>query len=148
MYGPRQRPDLAIHAFARRILAGSPIPMFGDGSTRRDYTFVADVVQGVLGALAYDRTPYEVLNLGNDRTITLTRMIGELERALGARAIIERLPEQPGDVPQTWAAVTRRANCLAISRRPGSRTASTASSSGCEPSRLTKPHPQPQRPRA
>jgi UDP-glucuronate 4-epimerase len=112
VYGPRQRPDLAIHAFARRILAGLPIPMFGDGSTRRDYTFVSDVVQGVLGALSYDRTPYEVLNLGNDRTITLTRMIGELERALGARAIIERLPEQPGDVPQTWAAVDKARDLL------------------------------------
>jgi UDP-glucuronate 4-epimerase len=112
VYGPRQRPDLAIHSFARRMVAGKPITMFGDGGTRRDYTFVADIVQGVLGALAYDGARYEVINLGNDRTITLSGMIAELERALGVRAIIERLPEQPGDVPQTWASVDKARNLL------------------------------------
>src|SRR6185436_16009727 len=85
VYGPRQRPDLAIHKFARLMEAGKPITIFGDGGTRRDYTFVDDVVQGVRGALAYDGSPYEVINLGNDRTVTLSEMVAELERALGVR---------------------------------------------------------------
>ena len=105
VYGPRQRPDLAIHKFARMMLDGAPIPVFGDGETRRDYTFIADIIQGIRGALAYDATPYEVINLGNDRTVTLSEMIAGLEATLGVRARIERLPEQPGDVPQTWASV-------------------------------------------
>jgi UDP-glucuronate 4-epimerase len=112
VYGPRQRPDLAIHSFARKMLAGDPIPVFGDGSTRRDYTFITDIVSGIRGALEYDRSRYEVINLGNDRTVTLTGMIRELERALGVTAIIDRQPEQPGDVPQTWAAVDKAASLL------------------------------------
>jgi UDP-glucuronate 4-epimerase len=103
VYGPRQRPDLAIHKFARLIRAAKPIPVFGDGSTRRDYTFVEDIVSGIRRAIDYDRTPYEVVNLGNNQTITLREMIAGLEDALGMKAQIERLPEQPGDVPQTWA---------------------------------------------
>jgi len=103
VYGPRQRPDLAISRFAHLMRAGKSIPVFGDGSTRRDYTYVEDVVAGLRRAIEYDRTPYEVINLGNNRTITLTEMIGGLEVALGITARIERLPEQPGDVPQTWA---------------------------------------------
>jgi UDP-glucuronate 4-epimerase len=105
VYGPRQRPDLAIHKFARMMLDGAPIPVFGDGATRRDYTFIADIITGIRGALAYDATPYEVINLGNDRTVTLSEMIAGLEATLGVRARIERLPEQPGDVPQTWASI-------------------------------------------
>jgi UDP-glucuronate 4-epimerase len=112
VYGPRQRPDLAIHNFARRMLAGTPIPVFGDGTTRRDYTFISDIVSGIRGALAYDRSRYEVINLGNDRTVTLTEMIAELERALGVTAQIDRQPEQPGDVPQTWAAVDKARDLL------------------------------------
>lgn len=112
VYGPRQRPDLAIHKFARMMLAGSPIPVFGDGESRRDYTYVADIVSGVRAALAYDRSRFEVINLGNDRTISLRQMIGELERALGVSARIERLPEQPGDVPQTWASVEKAQRLL------------------------------------
>ena len=107
VHGPRQRPDLAIHSFARKMLAGDPIPVFGDGTTRRDYTFIDDIVAGIRGAMAYDRSRYEVINLGNDRTVTLTQMIGELERALGVVARIDRQPEQPGDVPQTWASVDK-----------------------------------------
>jgi UDP-glucuronate 4-epimerase len=112
VYGPRQRPDLAIHAFARRLLKGDTIPMFGDGSTRRDYTYVDDVVAGVRAAMAYDASPYEVINLGNNRTISLQEMIATLETALGVTAQIERLPEQPGDVPQTWARVEKAAALL------------------------------------
>jgi len=107
VYGPRQRPDLAIHKFARLILEGKPIPVFGDGSTRRDYTYIEDTVAGIRGAIGYTRTQYEVINLGNDRTVSLHEMIEGLEHALGRKARIERLPDQPGDVPQTWAQVAK-----------------------------------------
>lgn len=107
VFGPRQRPDLAINKFVRLIEAGEPIPVFGDGSTRRDYTFVADIIGGILGALHYDQTNYEVVNLGNDQTVTLSQMIETIETVLGKKAIIDRQPEQPGDVPQTWADVTK-----------------------------------------
>src|SRR5687768_15283765 len=107
VYGPRQRPDLAIHKFARLMLADKPIPVFGDGSTSRDYTYVDDVVRGVRAAMEYSASPYEVINLGNTRTVTLTEMIGGLERALGVTARVERRPDQPGDVPQTWANVDK-----------------------------------------
>jgi UDP-glucuronate 4-epimerase len=112
VYGPRQRPDLAIHSFARKMLAGDAIPVFGDGTTRRDYTFIDDIVAGIRRAIDYDRSRYEVINLGNDRTVTLTDMIGQLETALGVTARIDRQPEQPGDVPQTWASVDKAAELL------------------------------------
>ena len=107
VYGPRQRPDLAINKFVRLIEAGEPIPVFGDGSTRRDYTFIEDIVEGIIGSLHYDMTPYEVINLGNDQTVTLSEMIKTIEEVVGKKAIIDRQPEQPGDVPQTWADVSK-----------------------------------------
>ena len=107
VYGPRQRPDLAINKFVRLIEAGEPIPVFGDGSTRRDYTYIADIVEGILGSLHYDKTNYEVINLGNDQTVTLSEMIATIEQVVGEGAIINRLQQQPGDVPQTWADVTK-----------------------------------------
>jgi UDP-glucuronate 4-epimerase len=107
VYGPRQRPDLAIHKFARLMLAGRPVPVFGDGTTSRDYTYVDDVVSGVRAAMAYSGSAYEVINLGNTQTVQLGEMIAGLERALGVTAIIERHPEQPGDVPRTWANVDK-----------------------------------------
>lgn len=107
VYGPRQRPDLAIHKFARRMLDGKAIPVFGDGSTRRDYTYVDDIVAGIRGAIDYRRSAYEVVNLGNNQTVTLTGMIGRLEEALGVRAAIDREPAQAGDVPQTWADIRK-----------------------------------------
>ena len=107
VYGPRQRPDLAIHKFANLMLQGHAIPVFGDGSTRRDYTFIDDVVSGVRAAMEYDRTMYEIVNLGNNQTITLREMIGGLERALGVKATVNRRDEQPGDVPQTWANIDK-----------------------------------------
>jgi len=115
VYGPRQRPDLAIHKFARLIDAGKPIPVYGTGETRRDYTFIADIVQGVLAAIDYDRSRYEVINLGNNQTITLIEMIAGLEEALGKKAVIDWLPEQPGDVPQTWADISRAQRLLGYS---------------------------------
>ena len=107
VYGPRQRPDLAINKFVRLIEAGEPIPVFGDGSTRRDYTYIADIVEGILGSLHYTGSNYEVINLGNDQTVTLSEMIETIETVLGKKAEINRLPEQPGDVPQTWADISK-----------------------------------------
>ena len=107
VYGPRQRPDLAIHKFAKLMLAGKPIPVFGNGGTSRDYTFIEDIVKGVRAAMEYTSSSYEVINLGNTRTVQLSEMIAGLERATGVTATIERHPEQPGDVPQTWANVDK-----------------------------------------
>jgi UDP-glucuronate 4-epimerase len=112
VYGPRQRPDLAIHKFARSIREGRPIPVFGAGGTRRDYTFVDDVVSGVVAAMSYTGSNFEVINLGNNATISLDEMIRQLEHALGRPAIIDRQPEQSGDVPQTWAAIEKARNQL------------------------------------
>ncbi|CAN5795654.1 GDP-mannose 4,6-dehydratase [soil metagenome] len=101
-YGPRNRPDLAIPKFARLIEDGLPIPMFGDGSTRRDYTYVADIVDGIVRAV--DRcSSYHIYNLGNSRPVELQAMIAMLGEALGKKPIIERHPEQPGDVRLTCA---------------------------------------------
>ena len=117
VYGPRQRPDLAIHKFARLILQGRPIPVFGDGSTRRDYTYIEDIISGVRAAIDYRKTMYEVINLGNNQTISLKEMIDGLEDALGARAVRQPLPEQPGDVPQTWANVEKARTLLGYEPR-------------------------------
>ena len=103
VYGPRQRPDLAIHKFAKLIEAGMPIPVFGDGSTERDYTYVADIVQGIRAALDHQGSNYEIINLGNANTVPLSRLIAVIEQALGKEAIIDRQPAQPGDVPRTFA---------------------------------------------
>jgi UDP-glucuronate 4-epimerase len=115
VYGPRQRPDLAIHKFARLISSGRAIPVFGTGETRRDYTYVDDVIQGVLAAIEYDKSPFEVINLGNNQTVTLLEMVQGLEQALGKKALIDWLPEQPGDVPQTWADISRAQALLGYS---------------------------------
>lgn len=106
VYGPRQRPDLAINKFTRLIEAGEPIPVFGDGSTRRDYTYIDDIVQGIIGSLCYAGSEFEVINLGNDQTVTLSEMIETIEKVVGKSAIIDWQPEQPGDVPQTWADIS------------------------------------------
>jgi UDP-glucuronate 4-epimerase len=107
VYGPRQRPDLAIHKFANLIAAGRPVPVYGDGRTRRDYTYVGDIAAGIVAALRYDRSRYEVINLGNNATVTLLEMIQTIEAALGRPATIDWQPEQPGDVPQTWASIAK-----------------------------------------
>ncbi len=112
VYGPRQRPDLAIHKFARRMLEGEPIAVFGDGSTSRDYTYIDDIVDGIVGAVHYERTGYEVINLGNHGTISLTEVIATLEQALGCQARVIREPDQPGDVPITYADITKARNLL------------------------------------
>ena len=110
VYGPRQRPDLAIHKFARLLHTGEPIPMFGDGSTERDYTEIEDILDGVEGAIHYlARHPraYEIVNLGGARTIALHRMIRLLSEALDVEPRIRTLPDQPGDVRRTFADVRK-----------------------------------------
>ena len=107
VYGPRQRPDLAIRKFAERMLAGRSIELYGDGSTSRDYTFVDDIIAGVQAAIELPVVGHEVFNLGNSSPVTLAQLVSALEGVLGVRAIIERLPEQPGDVPRTFADVER-----------------------------------------
>jgi len=117
VYGPRQRPDLAIHKFVALIEAGKPVPMFGDGSAGRDYTYIDDIVAGVLAALDYELpgvpgAPFEVFNLGNSRPVKLTELIDHLERAVGRKAIREPQPAQLGDVPLTWADISKAERLL------------------------------------
>src|ERR1700751_27232 len=107
VYGPRQRPDLAIHQFTRRIYAGQAIDQFGDGSTRRDYTYIDDVIQGTMAALKYDGPRYEVFNLGESETIQLKELISAIENSLGKKAKINCLSEQPGDMPLTYADIAK-----------------------------------------
>ncbi len=106
VYGPRQRPDLAIHKFAQLISAGKPIPVFGDGSTARDYTFVTDILDGVM-ACTRKEFGFEIFNLGESQTVTLSQLIELLEKSLGKKAILDRQPSQPGDVPITFADISK-----------------------------------------
>ena len=115
VYGPRQRPDLAIYKFTQLLSEGQEIPVYGDGSTSRDYTFVDDIVTGVLGALEWAtqrESEYGVFNLGNQRTVTLSEMISTIAEEMGAEARIKRLPMQPGDVERTFADISRARRLL------------------------------------
>lgn len=111
VFGPRQRPDLAIRKFAQNIAAGRPIAMFGDGSTGRDYTFVGDIVSGIRAAMELE-AGYEVFNLGNSHPVLLREMISTIEEVVGRKALIERQPEQPGDVPITYADIGKARRML------------------------------------
>ncbi len=111
VYGPAQRPDLAIHKFTKAILNDQPITMYGDGSTSRDYTYVDDIVKGVMAAISYDKTSFEIINLGNHYSVSLKDLIVAIEKTIGKKAIIEQMPEQPGDVPKTYADISK-ANAL------------------------------------
>jgi UDP-glucuronate 4-epimerase len=113
VYGARQRPDLAIHQFTKRIDAGLPIDQFGDGTTRRDYTYIDDIIQGVVAALRYDGPLFEIFNLGESETIQLKELISAIEEALGKKARINQLSEQPGDVPLTCADISKARRLLA-----------------------------------
>jgi UDP-glucuronate 4-epimerase len=116
VYGPRQRPDLAIRKFTALMEAGKPIPVFGDGSMGRDYTFVDDTVAGVLAALDYQfppgGAPFDIFNLGNSHPVSLNELIETLERVTGRVAVRDRRPLQPGDVPITWANTDKAARIL------------------------------------
>ena len=117
VYGARQRPDLAIHKFARLISEGRPIPVFGDGTTRRDYTYVDDIIAGVRAAMDYTASAYEIINLGESRTVSLSELISLLEKELGREAVIDRQPPQPGDVPQTFADISKARRLLGYDPR-------------------------------
>jgi UDP-glucuronate 4-epimerase len=112
VYGPSQRPDLAIHKFTRAVLRGEPITMYGNGSTSRDYTFVDDIVSGITSAMRYDRSLFEVINLGNSYSIPLTELISSIEETTGKKAMIEQMPDQPGDVPRTFADISKAKQLL------------------------------------
>lgn len=112
VYGPAQRPDLAIHKFFRLISDGKEIPVFGKGDTRRDYTYIDDIINGVEAAIDYTDSMYEVINLGNNRTVTLAELISAIETTMGQTAKKRTEPEQPGDVKQTWAGVDKAQKLL------------------------------------
>lgn len=112
VYGARQRPDLAIHKFSKLIAEGKPIQVFGDGSTRRDYTYVDDIIQGVRASIDYDDSMHEVFNLGESETTELGRLIELIQNALGKEAVIDRQPMQPGDVPITFADISKARRLL------------------------------------
>jgi UDP-glucuronate 4-epimerase len=122
VYGPRQRPDLAIHKFTALIESGKPVPIFGDGNSGRDYTYIDDIVAGVMASLEYEPpllhgARYDVLNLGNSHPVTLRELVSLLENTTGRKAILEFKPAQPGDVPLTWADISKSSRLLGY--RPG-----------------------------
>lgn len=112
VFGPRQRPDLAISKFTRKIMAGEAIDQYGDGSTARDYTFVGDIINGVMAAGRYSATDFEIINLGGSSPITLLDLISNIEEILGKKAAINYLPDQPGDVSLTYADVSKAHSIL------------------------------------
>jgi UDP-glucuronate 4-epimerase len=112
VYGPRQRPDLAIRKFAELMLRGERIPFFGRGDSRRDYTYVDDTVAGVRAAMEYEASRFETINLGNDHAVSLSDLVSSLEEVLGVPAKLQHLPDQLGDVPQTWANIDKARSLL------------------------------------
>ena len=120
VYGPRQRPEMAIHRFVRCCLDGEPIPFFGDGTTRRDYTYIEDIVQGVLGAL--DRSSgFAIYNLGESQTISLSELVEAIGEVCGKEPILDRRPMQPGDMLHTYADVEKARRELGYAPRVGLR---------------------------
>jgi len=115
VYGARQRPDLAIHKFSRLISEGKPIQIFGDGTTRRDYTYIDYIIQGVRASIDYDASMHEIFNLGESETTELRRLVELIEESLGMKAIIDRQPMQPGDVPMTFADISKSKRLLGYS---------------------------------
>lgn len=112
VYGPSQRPDLAIHKFIKSILKNEPIAMYGDGSTSRDYTYINDIVSGIVSAINYDQSLFEIINLGNNYAISLKDLITNIEEITGKKARIDQQPEQAGDVPRTFADVSKAKRLL------------------------------------
>jgi UDP-glucuronate 4-epimerase len=106
VYGPRQRPDLAIHKFTRFILEGKPLPFYGDGNTARDYTYIDDIIQGIMRAVD-NLNGFDVINLGESNTVTLSKLVSVLEEEIGKKAILDKLPMQPGDVEKTYADISK-----------------------------------------
>ncbi len=118
VYGPRQRPEMAIHKFARLIRNGEKIPVYGDGTSRRDYTYIDDIIEGIMGAVQ-NLKGYDIFNLGESQTTPLRELISLIEKALGKKAVVEELPEQPGDVPITYADITKSRRLLGYDPKVG-----------------------------
>jgi UDP-glucuronate 4-epimerase len=112
VYGPRQRPDLAIHKFLRLMSNGEQITLYGDGSSRRDYTYIDDIIDGVMAAIEYEDSMYEIINLGNNRTVQLLELVEAIEEASGIESNRTFGPEVPGDVHQTWADINKAKDLL------------------------------------
>lgn len=112
VYGPRQRPDLAIRKFIELIEQDKPIPLYGDGTTMRDYTYIDDIVEGICSAIAYNKTPYEIINLGGGSPVTLNNMLQTIEKVLGKKAKIEHFPMQKGDVIKTISDISKAKRLL------------------------------------
>lgn len=111
VYGPRQRPEMAIHQFTRLIHEGKKVTLFGDGSSRRDYTYIEDAIEGTMGALGREHR-YEIYNIGESQTISLSQLIQSIEEKIGKKARVEYLPPQPGDVERTYADIRKAAERL------------------------------------
>ena len=110
VYGPRQRPDLAIHKFTKAIIEEKEIPFYGDGTTQRDYTYIDDIIDGVLKSIIYlekNKNIYEIINLGESETISLRKMVKTLENEIGKKAVLKKLSMQPGDVNRTFADISK-----------------------------------------
>jgi UDP-glucuronate 4-epimerase len=118
VYGPRQRPEMAIHKFTRLINQGERISLYGDGTSRRDYTYIDDIIDGVMGAVR-NLEGYDVFNLGESQTVPLRKLVSLLEQTLGKKAVIEELPEQPGDVPITYADISKARRLLGYDPQVG-----------------------------
>jgi UDP-glucuronate 4-epimerase len=112
VYGPRQRPDLSIHKFTRLIANGKPIEVYGDGTVRRDFTFIDDTIQGVVNAIDFEGSPFEIFNLGENETVEMNEVIRLIEKALGKSAVIEYCPPAPGDMSQTYADISKATRLL------------------------------------
>jgi UDP-glucuronate 4-epimerase len=112
VYGPRQRPDLAIYKFTNLIHHGQPIDVYGDGTARRDFTYIEDIIQGVVASIQYDGAPFDIFNLGESETIELSEVIAEIEALLGKKAMINTLPPVPGDMPVTYADISKAQRLL------------------------------------
>ncbi len=107
VYGPRQRPDLAIHKFIEKINKSEPIQLYGDGTSSRDYTYIDDIINGISAAIKYDKSLYEIINIGSGRPITLAKMISTIENALHKKAVIQHMEKQMGDVERTCADISK-----------------------------------------
>ncbi len=111
-YGPGQRPDLAIHKFLKNILNNEPIPIFGNGTTSRDYTYIDDIISALLAAIVYTKTNFEIINIGNNYSIALKDLVAEIEKTIGKKAVLHYMPEQPGEVFKTMADITKAMQLL------------------------------------
>lgn len=112
VYGPRQRPDLAINRFTQKINIGHAIDFFGEGNTLRDYTYVSDIVSGIVAAMRYEQSDFEIINLGNNHPVTLSQLVSVMEKVLDKKALLNKLPEQEGDVPATLADISKAKEIL------------------------------------